>query len=110
MGVEWAGGDAVEGSGLRWASRRVGMFPDTVFSACDFVVPSGCRILIYSDGASEIPLADGRYSSAAEFANLCARVAGSPDDSLNELVTQLRSLTPTGFLEDDCSLIQLQFD
>ena len=103
-------GNAIEVTELQSTSRPVGMFPDTVFSACDFVVPSGCRILIYSDGASEIPLADGRYSSAAEFANLCARVAGSPDDSLNELVTQLRSLTPTGFLEDDCSLIQLQFD
>ena len=103
-------GNAIEVAELPSTSRPVGMFPDTVFSACDFVVPSGCQILIYSDGASEIPLADGRYSSAADFANLWVKVAGSPDASLNELVTQLRSLTPTGFLEDDCSLIWLQFD
>ena len=103
-------GNAIEVAELPSTSRPVGMFPDTGFSACDFVVPSGCQILIYSDGASEIPLADGRYSSAADFANLWVKVAGSPDASLNELVTQLRSLTPTGFLEDDCSLIWLQFD
>jgi sigma-B regulation protein RsbU (phosphoserine phosphatase) len=105
-----ATGDAIDVTELPSTSRPVGMFKDTVFTAGDFVVPPGCRILIYSDGASEIPLDDGRYPSAAEFANLCARLVGSPTASLDELVTELRVQTPTGFFEDDCSLIRLRFD
>lgn len=91
-------------------SRPVGMFEDTVFTAHDYVVPPRSRILIYSDGASEILLADGRHLSQAAFVNVCTRVAGSPNRSLDDLITELRALTPTGFFEDDCSMILLSFD
>ena len=90
-------------------SRPVGMFEDTVFTARDYVVPAGTRILIYSDGASEITLTDGRQLSAGEFVNVCTRVAGASGLSLDKLISELRSLTPTGFFEDDCSLIELSF-
>jgi len=88
----------------------VGMFADAVFTASTFVVPPGCRILLYSDGASEIDLGGGRQLGLTGFKNVCARTAESPDWSLDELLEQLRSLTPGGAFEDDCSLIQLVFD
>ena len=90
-------------------SRPVGMFEDTVFTAREFVVPHLSRILIYSDGASEIPLADGGQLSPAAFVKVCTRVIDSPNRSLDDLITELRALTPTGFFEDDCSLIELTF-
>jgi sigma-B regulation protein RsbU (phosphoserine phosphatase) len=86
------------------------MFEDTAFTSREATVPPGSRILIYSDGASEITLADGQYLAPQEFVNVCTRTAGSPDGSLDDLITELRALTPTGFFEDDCSLIQLSFD
>lgn len=103
-------GSATDVIELPSTSRPVGMFEDTEFTARDFVVPHPSRLLIYSDGASEIPLAEGGYLSAAAFVNVCNDVAGSPNSSLDDLITELRALTPTGFFEDDCSLIELAFE
>lgn len=86
------------------------MFENTVFTSHTYEVPPGCRILIYSDGASEITLADGRQLWLADFASLITRIAGSSDFCLDGLVAELRALTPSGAFEDDCSLIQLIFD
>jgi len=105
-----AAGGGVDVTELPSTSRPVGMFEDTVFTARDYAVPPGCRILIYSDGASEITVSGGRQLSSAEFVNVCAQVAGTSDKSLDDLITELRALTPTGFFEDDCSLIQLSID
>lgn len=105
-----ATGGAVEVVEFPATSQPVGMFEDTIFTARAATVPPGSRILIYSDGASEITLADGQYLAPAEFVNACTRTAGSPDGSLDDLITELRALTPTSFFEDDCSLIRLSFD
>ncbi|MGV0992931.1 MAG: PAS domain S-box protein [Mycobacterium sp.] len=90
-------------------SAPVGMFEETVFTSRTCPVPPGCRLLIYSDGANELAIADGRQLTAAEFKNLCTEVAGSPDWSLDGLIEALRELSPSAF-EDDCSLIQVTFD
>lgn len=52
-------------------AARGEMFEDTVFTARDYAVPPGCRILIYSDGANEITVSGGRQLSSAEFVNTC---------------------------------------
>ena len=101
-------GDAVDVTELPTTSRPVGMFEDTVFVARDYAVPPSCTILIYSDGASENLLIGGRQLSPAEFANVCAQVVGS-NQSIDDLITALRALTPTGSFEDDCSVIRLSF-
>jgi serine phosphatase RsbU (regulator of sigma subunit) len=88
----------------------VGAFEDTVFSSGTYHVPPGCRILIYSDGASEINLGDGEQLTAEEFKKVATKVAASSGWSLDDLIDDLRALTPSGAFEDDCSLIQLQFD
>jgi len=88
----------------------VGAFEDTVFSSGTYHVPPGCRMLIYSDGASEINLADGKQLTVGEFKKLATKVAASSGWSLGDLIDELRALTPSGVFEDDCSLIQLQFD
>ena len=86
------------------------MFADTAFTSGTYRVPLGCRILIYSDGAWELDLADGQRLSFADFKTLTTRLAGSPTWSLDDLLDELRALTPTGVFEDDCSLIHLTFD
>lgn len=68
------------------------------------------RILIFSDGASEQILADGTHLSLNAFKSLTTRLAASPDWSIDDLVDELRHMTPAGFFEDDFSLIQLTFD
>lgn len=95
---------------LSAASPPIGMFEDTVFGLRTSSVPPGCRLLVYSDGASEIALANNRQLSWLDFKDLTSRVAASPDWTLEELINELRALTPSGDFEDDCSLIQLTFD
>lgn len=88
----------------------IGMFEDTVFTSDSYHVPPGCRILVYSDGASEIVLPGSRSLTMADFKEVTARLMGSADRSLDQLVEGLRSLNPQGHFEDDCSLILLSFD
>lgn len=105
-----ATGGAVAVTEISMKAAPVGAFEDTVFTSGTYHVPPGCRMLIYSDGASEITLADGQQLTGAAFTELTSRLARSPDWSLDELIDELRALTPSGAFEDDLSMIQVQFD
>ncbi|MGI9126141.1 MAG: PAS domain S-box protein, partial [Mycobacterium sp.] len=102
-----SGADSV--AELSTAATPVGMFPDTVFTSRSYVVPPGCRILLCSDGAHEITLADDRQLSWPAFKDAAIRLAASSNWSL-ALIDELRALTPAGVFEDDCSLIELTFE
>ena len=91
-------------------SVPIGMFEDTVYTSATYCVPPGCRLLLYSDGACELEPADGRHFALEEFKNMATQLASSPNGSIDELVEELRALTPTGGFEDDCSLIGLRFN
>ena len=95
---------------LSTLATPVGMFADTEFCSSSYVVPADCRILIYSDGAHEIDLADGRHFSIPDFRDLNKRLAESSRWSLEALVGELQALALAGAFEDDCSLIELTFD
>jgi len=95
---------------LSTAAQPVGMFEDTEFPWATYVVPAGCQLLLYSDGAFELPLADGGHWPLTDFIDLCVEVAAEPDWSLDGLLDRLRGLTAGGVFDDDCSLIRLTFD
>lgn len=99
---------AVTTTRLATQALPLGMFTDTTFSAGTYTVPPGGQLLIYSDGAFELPLPEGNASLDA-FVNLCAEFAGKPDWTIDQLITTLRALTTGGLFADDCSLIQLTF-
>lgn len=102
--------DRVAATELFTKSAPVGAFVDTEFTTATYHVPPGCRILIYSDGACELTLRDGAHLSQTEFAKLVTGLAGTPDWSLDDLVGELRDLSPNGTFRDDVSLIRLAFD
>lgn len=102
-------GTDVELTELPTLSGPIGMFKDTEFTTCTHAVPPGSRLLVYSDGATEVPLVDGRQLRLADFKDLTSRIAASPDWTLDELIDALKALTPSGAFEDDCALIQLTF-
>ena len=91
-------------------SPPVGMFDDTVFTTNVYPVPPGCRVLLFSDGASEIELAEGRQLTLDEFQEIALDLAGRPNWSLDDLISELRSRSRSETFEDDCSLIQLTFN
>lgn len=85
----------------------LGMFADSTYTSRSYTVPPGCRILLFSDGAYEFDLDRGGQLSLPAFKDL---VTGLEADSLDDLVETLRDLSPSGTFEDDCSLVQLDFD
>lgn len=85
----------------------IGTFPDTEFDTHIFEVPPNTELLLYSDGAYELTLLDGRHWSHSEFVELCSRLSGSPGWSLDTLVNKLRARSESGLFEDDCTLVRL---
>lgn len=106
------GGSAVETTELFTIAAPVGMFTDTRFTSADYHVPPGCQILLYSDGASDLRLPNGRQLAASQFRTLAARLGarGPTGISLDGFVAELRNLTVSNTFEDDCSMIHLMFD
>jgi len=94
---------------LPTTSAPVGMFTDSEFTSRTYAMESGSRLLIYSDGASEITLPDGRQMTPADFAELVRGVAASPEWTLESLIDELNALTSSVAFEDDCSVILLGF-
>ena len=86
----------------------LGMFADTEFSCDTYTVPPGGQLVIYSDGAFELPLPEGNASLSA-FVGLCREFAATPGWTIDELIRTLQSLTTGGLFADDCSLVQLTF-
>ena len=91
-------------------AQPVGMFKDTEFRCAECVVLPGTQVLLYSDGAFELPLPEGRHWSISAFIELCTEVAGTPGWSLDALISRLRNLTASGIFEDDCSLVRLTIE
>ena len=95
--------------GLPSQSLPAGMFEDTTFPTAVVPIPPGSQLLLYSDGIFEISLPDGGQWSHAQFIQECARLAGSPGWTLDDLVAAVLSRSAGGSFEDDCSLVLLTF-
>ena len=88
----------------------IGMFGDTTYSSAAYPVPRGAQILLYSDGVIDLPVHNSDNPWPIDgFVELCSRVARDPDWTLDDLVTQLREVSPSGGFDDDCALVRLTF-
>lgn len=92
-------------------AKPIGMFADAVYICDSYTVPSGGQLLLYSDGAFELPAdsATGNLLTINGFIDLCTELAARPGWSLDELVDRLRALSCTGSFDDDCALVLLTF-
>lgn len=88
----------------------VGMFDDVAFLTATVTVPPGSHILLYSDGAYELPLGAGRQASHDDFMTLCTQLAESSHWSVDELIDNLRRRSITNGFDDDCCLVSVSFD
>ena len=100
------GSDPVQ---LTGAGLPVGMFADTEFGCEKYQLPEGAEILLYSDGAFELPLPEGAMWSLSDFVELCTVLSRSGDWTLEYLTEELKARTVAGLFNDDCSLLRLQF-
>jgi len=90
-------------------SVPVGMFTDSKYHNRTYTVPAGGRMLLFSDGAFELPLPGGRTGTLGEFTGVVCDQLRNDDFSAPAIVEQLRARTVEGQFEDDCSLIAVDF-
>lgn len=105
-------GGVIAATELFTISAPIGMFEETSFTSGAYQVPPGCHILLYSDGANDLRLANGKQLAAGDFRHLAARLAVAEPAafSLEDLVEALRKRTTSNTFEDDFSMIHLRFD
>ncbi|MFY8150124.1 MAG: SpoIIE family protein phosphatase [Prochlorococcaceae cyanobacterium] len=87
----------------------VGLFEEARYRNEEVVLPPGTRLLLYSDGAYELPTREGGAGTLPEFIELVGRLEGNPAFSLDGLVAELRAEAAGGRFTDDCSLVQACF-
>ena len=85
----------------------IGVLHNTTFETHSYPMPPDTALLIYSDGAYELVLPDGRHWAIEDFIDLCAHTARSADWTLDDLVDQLRSRAEIGQFDDDCTLVRV---
>ena len=101
--------DGAEPLRLDSDSIPIGIVEDTVFETRSQVAPPGTDLLLYSDGAFDLPLRGGEHGNLEDFIDLCARTARSPEWTLDQLIQALRKQCKSGTFTDDCTLVRLSF-
>lgn len=94
---------------LTTMSPPIGLFDDSIFQSGTYTVPVGCRMLLFSDGAFELSLPDGKQLSLGGFTDIATQLAATDDFSAHTIVEQLREKAENGAFDDDCSLVSLEF-
>ena len=87
--------------------RPIGLFADSTYATRTYIVPPGCRILLFSDGVYEDAFDDGSQLPLEDLRDVFTAMAES---SLDDFVAELGRRRPSGAFEDDCSLVRLEFD
>jgi len=104
---------ALSPAGVRALSTEgvpVGVLEDAEFQSATYTVPPGQDLLVYSDGAFEFELPEGRQWTLAQFIDMCAETAaGDTGWTLESLVSRLRALSGSGLFDDDCTVMRLSF-
>ena len=99
------GSDPVQ---LASGSVPVGVLAAITYETHDYhLQPDDAAVLIYSDGAFELALPDGRHWTLEDFIDLCARTARTPEWALEDLVGQLRNRSRAAHFDDDCTLVRI---
>jgi PAS domain S-box-containing protein len=91
------------------SATPVGIFPDTKFETATYTVPAGCRLMVFSDGVFEIPLAGGGNSTIEDLAETALQLLNADEFSADAVVERMRSNSVDGQFDDDCSLITVNF-
>jgi PAS domain S-box-containing protein len=90
-------------------SVPIGLFEDSTFQSGTYTVPVGCRMVLFSDGAIELATSDGTRWSLNDFNDLVSRLAAADELSADNIVENLQNIAVDGVIDDDCSVITLDF-
>jgi sigma-B regulation protein RsbU (phosphoserine phosphatase) len=87
----------------------LGGMPGTAYRTETRLVPPGSTLFLMSDGVYEITRPDGTMWTFSEFTRLMADSAGAGKPEIEELSKAVRGMYGAGPLDDDFSIVKLQF-
>ena len=93
---------------LRAPGMLIGAMPDMTFASETCEIPAGSRLLVLCDGTYEIKKTDGAMIDWEDFTTFM-REHGTQPDGLEKLLAWVRELRGGGALEDDFSIVRVQF-
>ena len=100
---------STEAKRLATRGMMIGAMPESRYQSQSCVVPEGSRLFVFCDGAFEISLPEGRVYTLDEFAMLLGWLIANGPIDLDAIVEQLFRLHGSRELEDDLSLIAIEF-
>jgi sigma-B regulation protein RsbU (phosphoserine phosphatase) len=100
---------AVTAKKLAARGMMIGAMPTSRYASQSCEVPAGSRLFLFCDGAYELTLPDGRAYTLDEFADLLGKLPTDSPVDLDAIVAQIRQIGGSSVLEDDLSLITIQF-
>ena len=103
------GPGATEARKLATRGMMIGAMPESKYPSQSCEVPVGSRLFLFCDGAYEITLPEGRVYTLDEFATQLGQLPADRPVDLDAIVAQIFQLRHASELEDDLSLIAVQF-
>ncbi|WP_421656480.1 PP2C family protein-serine/threonine phosphatase [Leptothermofonsia sp. ETS-13] len=95
---------------LKTSSMPIGMLPDTRFVNQRYEIESSGILYIFSDGVYEIMQPDGNIWGLEAFVDLLVNDARNIDRfGLDYILERIKALNPKGSLDDDLSLLRIEF-
>jgi sigma-B regulation protein RsbU (phosphoserine phosphatase) len=87
----------------------IGGMPNSRYAPQSCEIAPGSRFFLFCDGAYEITQPDGRVFTFDEFTQLLGKLPANAPLDLDDLIAQIRKLRGPPPLEDDLSLVTIQF-
>ena len=94
---------------LSTGGRVIGCDPSAEFHSKTCEVQPGSKLYVFSDGAYEISRSDGRTLQLADLIQQLEPPAAPGVSKLDQLVTWAKQLHGDSALEDDLSILQIEF-
>jgi sigma-B regulation protein RsbU (phosphoserine phosphatase) len=88
----------------------IGMLPDADFDDNSCEIQPGSNLYLFSDGVYEILQPDGNIWGLNAFIDLLNNYTKSNDGHLDTVLHQIQDLNKNKALDDDFSLLQINFD
>jgi len=107
--VTAAGSAAVEARELPAKGPALGMLPLARYQSQTCVLPLSMQLFLFSDGTFEIGRPDGSMLEYEAFQQALCRLAGDRSAPLEDLLAFVRRTHGQDTLEDDFSIVRLEF-
>jgi len=102
-------GDCQPPAQLMTRNFFIGGFPKVEFSAAEIDIPANSRLYVFSDGVYEVDSPDGTMWSIEELQDYLGRPVAEPGSEIDALYKTLQEMHARDVLDDDFSLVRVDF-